>query len=87
MEIFKHEFETEYLRRYGHLDEEAEIEVSAFEVVCELVLPRAPVALDHRTVGPRDWVESHFDVGKPPVRSEIVPRGAFVQGATRSPGR
>lgn len=81
-ELLRAEFEVEYRRRYGHIDELSDIEAVELEVTVERVLPRPVVVGSDVSVGPRSEITSYFDLDSGPVISQVIPRGSLTVGDT-----
>lgn len=81
-ELLRAEFEHEYRRRYGHIDELSDIEAVELEVTVERVLPRPTIVGSEVSGGPRSEIESYFDLDSGPVTSQVIARGSLEAGDT-----
>ena len=77
-------FSEEYLRRYGHLDAQAPVEVVEVEVEVERPLDVAEPQEQRPQPGPRSQIMSRFALSRDPVRSEVVSRAALMPGDSLS---
>ncbi len=78
--VFKQRYDVEYLRRYGHLDDQAEIEVAALEVVGERHMPRVTIREGRASSGPSSNIQSYFGLSDEAVSSEVIARGSLAEG-------
>ncbi len=82
--FFRNKFEAEYLRRYGHADPQAAVEVVELEVVVERQIG-VPQAEDYEFApGSKSQIMSRFSLETQPVMSEVTPRVALTTGGTFS---
>lgn len=81
-ELLRAEFEHEYRRRYGHIDELSDIEAVELEVTVERVLPRPTIVESDVSGGPRSEIDSYFDLDSGPVTSQVIARGSLAVGDT-----
>jgi N-methylhydantoinase A len=79
-EMLRAQFEEEYRRRYGHLDELSAIEIVELEVTAERVLPRPAILDGDHSAGPASQITSYFDLDEGPVTSQVIPRGSLAVG-------
>ena len=78
-EFFQAAFDTEYLRRYGHLDKLSAREMVALEVVAERVLPPVDIHYEEPAVEGRSESESLWgDCER--FRTPIIPRASLMPG-------
>jgi N-methylhydantoinase A len=81
LDEFKHDFEEEYVRRYGHLDESSYIEVVELEVVVERELRHIDIVAAEPIGGvERRELTSYFALDERPVTSTVIPRSTLSVG-------
>ena len=83
-QVFRESFEEEYLRRYGHLDPQSEIEVVEFEVVVERHIGMPDVQDQQLVAGPESQITSYFGLEGGAVTSDVVARASLGKGASFS---
>lgn len=78
-EVFRHDFETEYERRYGHLDPHSDIEIVELEVVAEARIGRPAIHEMSTTTGSASQIKSYFEL-EGPCTSEVMSRATLRGG-------
>ncbi|MET4898523.1 hydantoinase/oxoprolinase family protein [Sphingomonadaceae bacterium jetA1] len=78
---FRRAFETEYLRRYGHLDKLSRVETAEVQVIAERPLP--PVSVDFTDAADGTWGENLSLWGEGEgvrIATPIIPRSTLKEG-------
>jgi N-methylhydantoinase A len=79
--LLRERFEAEYLRRYGHLDVNAEIEVVEVDVAAERELPQVEIDYSEgASVGDDASILSHYGLDEHEITSKVVARGNLKPG-------
>jgi N-methylhydantoinase A len=81
-DVFRTRFDAEYLQRYGHLDDEAEVEVVEVEVVGERLVPSVEIGRSEQTLGDTSTITSFFGLGESGISTDVVPRGSLGEGSS-----
>ena len=79
-ERFQRSFEQEYLRRYGHLDSEAPVEVVELAVVAERRIKAPEGIVPELASGDRNVLTSHFALTGEPLDTPVIARGSLRRG-------
>ena len=82
--FFRKSFEEEYLRRYGHLDPQAAVEIVELEVVVERQIGTSEAEDPQLVPGPESRITSRFSLDGHPVTSEVIARAALPRDQTFS---
>jgi N-methylhydantoinase A len=73
-------FQTEYLRRYGHVDESSHAETVELQVIAERVLPPVTIDYDQRQDPTRRSHQSLWSGNRGHLETAIIPRSALAVG-------
>ncbi|TPG32480.1 hydantoinase/oxoprolinase family protein [Mycolicibacterium hodleri] len=80
--VLKKEFESEYVRRYGHLDTMSTLECVELEVVVQRLLPRVSMVYREPSSGEPTIGESIWDGAEMALKTSYLPRVALAVGDT-----
>lgn len=80
--VFRPRFDLEYLQRYGHLDDESDVECVEVEIVGERTVPKVEIEPSAQTPGQASTITSLFGLDESGVSTDVVPRGSLGEGTT-----